>query len=726
VPVYAVGEEEGTPYYAMQLIPGRCLAKAINELRWGAKGGAGTTVANRGSTVEVARAATECVFNRQTPAARRPPMNAAETTDHVRAVARLGAQAAEALHAAHEYGVLHRDVKPSNLLVDDAGKLWVTDFGLARCRENAGLTQTGDVLGTMRYMSPEQALGRTALIDHRTDVYSLGVTLYEFATLVHPADGVSDLQLYFDRSRPSIKPLRHWNPHIPVDVQTIVMKSIAEFPSERYSTARALANDLERFLAGKPILATPPSAATRASKWAKRHCRALAATLLVAFVGLVVHSMLLTRERAAREIALARSNQSLEHAHAVLDRFGSRLVDQLAAIPGAEGVRHQLLQDSLDLYQQFERQVGDDTGLAADLGSAYDRMGGLAEKMGHTDQALALHTKARRIWEARLAEEPDKPEYVRNLALCENSLAMLLTEAGRAADALELLRQARSKLQSLVALDASLYAADLATTHNNLGLVLIKTGDKDQAGKEFKEAIALEERQMRSSPANEQVLRGLSTSYSGLGSLSSLSDPQAAAEIYRKLIGIQQQLAKSDPANRLYQGDLARTYTNLGFVLCGLKDWRNAEACYANAVLIQENLVRASPFATAYRRDLAISYNNLGMLQSRNGQLRQAELSFRTAEQLQQRLLNDRPDDMQLLSNQGSLLSNLGLVLDRLGKADDAKAAFRDAIEFQRRALDVTSDDAPLRALLNRHYVNYAHSHRNQKKLDEAVTAAIE
>src|SRR5450755_2533215 len=128
-------------------------------------------------------------------------MDASATSVHIRKVARWGIEAAEALHAAHEYGVIHRDVKPSNLLLDEQGKLWITDFGLARCRESTNLTQSGDILGTMRYMSPEQALGRNALVDHRTDVYSLGITLYELAALRHPADDVGDLQLFFDRTR---------------------------------------------------------------------------------------------------------------------------------------------------------------------------------------------------------------------------------------------------------------------------------------------------------------------------------------------------------------------------------------------------------------------------------------------------------------------------------------------------------------------------------------------
>ena len=621
---------------------------------------------------------------------------------------------------------MHRDVKPSNLLVDESGKLWVTDFGLARCRENAGLTQTGDVLGTMRYMSPEQALGRTALIDHRTDIYSLGVTLYELATLVHPAEGVSDLQLYFNRSRPSIKPLRRWNPHIPVDFQTIVMKSVSEFPIERYSTAQRVGERFgavsgwkadsghapERRHAGQQMGQTPSSCACHRD--ARGVCR-------------VAREFVAIDSRARkRELALARSEQSVEHAHAVLDRFGSRLVDQLAAIPGAEGVRRQLLEDSLDLYRQFERQASEDIALAPDLGSAYGKMGSLAEKMGEIEQSRELHTKARRFWEARLADEPDNLEYLGNLALCQHNLAMLLAEEGQTADALDLLQQARHKQVRLAVLDHGAYAADLAATHSNLGLVLTKTGAKKQAVRELKEAIALQERLRRTSPDDESLLRGLMTSYSRLSSILASSDSDAAVGIYSKLITIQLRFVKSDPTNRLYQGDLARTYTNLGFVLCSRQEWKNAEVCYSDAILIQENLMSASPYAAAYRRDLAISYNNLGMLQSRSGQVQQAASSFRKAEQLQQRLLVDEATDTQLLSNQGSVLNNLGLALDRMGHAAAAESAFREAVRFQKRALEESPNDAQLRTLLSRHYFNYARSLRSQKKFDEAVAVAIE
>ena len=227
-----------------------------------------------------------------------PTSNAAHGTtrstdvpDHVRAVARMGIQAAEALHAAHEIGVVHRDVKPSNLLLDEKGKVWVSDFGVARCRTSTDLTETGFLVGTLPYMSPEQALGLTALVDHRTDVYSLGVTLYELATLRHPGEGAADAATVSEFRRADWRPPRYWNSSIPVDFENIVLKAMAERRDERYATARELAEDLGRFLEGRPILARRPSLSSRTAKWARRHQRSVAAaalSLVLAMAGLVV------------------------------------------------------------------------------------------------------------------------------------------------------------------------------------------------------------------------------------------------------------------------------------------------------------------------------------------------------------------------------------------------------------------------------------------------------
>ena len=332
-------------------------------------------------------------------------MRATETADHIRVVARLAVQAAEALHAAHEYGVVHRDVKPSNLLLDDQGKLWVTDFGLARCREGQDLTQTGDVLGTMRYMSPEQALGRIAMIDQRTDIYSLGITMYELATLHHPAEELTDIQGYFDRRREPPKSLRHRNRYIPADFETIVLKCIAESPQERYTTAKELAEDLGRFLEGRPIMASPPSLLSRAAKWAKRRrgvVYAAAAVLFVAVTGAITSMMMLAHERnAANERAVELSRQYVRE---TWDAFNPiQYAERLQAIPGAEGVGHDMLQAGIQLFQKYEKEAADDPVLATDWANAESTLGTLNEKIGNKTEATQSHTKALKVWQERLA-----------------------------------------------------------------------------------------------------------------------------------------------------------------------------------------------------------------------------------------------------------------------------------------------------------------------------------
>src|SRR5438552_4435355 len=171
---------------------------------------------------------------------------------HFQMVARLGVQAAEALEHAHQLGIVHRDIKPANLLIEgEPGalatgvRLWITDFGLAHCQSQAGLTMTGDLVGTLRYMSPEQALAKRVVVDHRTDIYSLGVTLYELLTLEPAFDGHDRQELLrqiaFDEPR---RP-RRWNRAIPHELETIVLKALEKNPADRYATAQELADDLE-------------------------------------------------------------------------------------------------------------------------------------------------------------------------------------------------------------------------------------------------------------------------------------------------------------------------------------------------------------------------------------------------------------------------------------------------------------------------------------------------
>jgi eukaryotic-like serine/threonine-protein kinase len=366
VPVFGTGQERGVHYYAMQFIDGQTLAAMIQELRglagvdkpgapasepasalarelasgrwaWAAPppapqptGGARPSPAVPVTPVPItelypphpvddrivgaghAASAGALDAGSTDDAARRSP-----STDHsannpglFRTVARLGIQGAEALEHAHQLGIIHRDIKPSNLLIDVRGNLWVTDFGLAQCLSQAGLTMTGDLLGTLRYMSPEQALAKRIVIDHRTDIYSLGASLYELMTLepVYAGEDRHELlrQIAFDEPRPP----RHLNKAIPAELETIVLKAMEKNPADRYATAQELADDLQRYLKDEPIRAKRPTLVQRARKWARRHKPLVWSATVSLGLALVIAVTILLISRAQIATALQAETQA--------------------------------------------------------------------------------------------------------------------------------------------------------------------------------------------------------------------------------------------------------------------------------------------------------------------------------------------------------------------------------------------------------------------------------
>lgn len=224
-------------------------------------------------------------------------ISGSRNTYHKR-VAAVGIQVADALEYAHSHGVLHRDIKPSNLILDTEGVVWVADFGLAK-REEEALTHTGDVVGTLRYMAPERFSG---IADGRSDVYSLGLTLYEMCTLKYAFDQLDRANLIKDvANRTPISP-RKLDPSIPLDLETIILKSIEPQPERRYSSAKELAGDLKRFLADRPIHARRVSLTERFWRVCRRNpiLSSMSACLILLLLALVFGSLQFAAQSASR------------------------------------------------------------------------------------------------------------------------------------------------------------------------------------------------------------------------------------------------------------------------------------------------------------------------------------------------------------------------------------------------------------------------------------------
>ncbi len=300
-----------------------------------------------------------------------------------RSAARLGIQAAEALEHAHALGVLHRDIKPANLLVEASGHLWVADFGLARFGADSDLTRTGDLLGTLRYMSPEQALAHRVVVDHRTDIYSLGATLYELLTARPAFDGHNRQELLRRIADEDPTPPRQLDPTIPRDLETIVLKAMAKEPEGRYATAQELADDLRRFLADEPIRARRPGPLERTARWTRRHKPAVVSTAVVLLLALFTGTGLLWRSNLKTEAALEslktglkRERVGYEQMFTAMDRLTYPLLLK-AADPkvGLSGEDRTTIADLIAFYDHTASSLPEDSTHAEVIAKASRRSG---------------------------------------------------------------------------------------------------------------------------------------------------------------------------------------------------------------------------------------------------------------------------------------------------------------------------------------------------------------
>jgi serine/threonine protein kinase/tetratricopeptide (TPR) repeat protein len=692
VPVYGVGEQGGVHFLAMQLIRGVGLDTALATLRRPSVGaetpGPATTPAGGAPPGATPTAAPPT----GSPVHQLAHLHRTDPAAYVRAVADLVAQAADGLAYAHAHGVVHRDVKPGNLLLDEQGTVWVSDFGLAKAEDGGDLTQPGFVVGTPRYLAPERFEGKDTPAG---DVYALGATLYELLTLWPVFDGADrDRLLERIRTQEPVRP-RAVCPHLPRDLETVCLKALAKEPGRRY-TAAELAADLRRFLDGRPVRARRVGPVERLARWARRNptIAGLTAGLFVALAsGLIVS---LAFWRLAETHATDAHNQFV-HAEQQRDLAQERLADALQAVdtyftqvsesrllnvPGVQPLRKELLQTAVTYYQKYLEQGAGDPALRRETARTHWRLGKLYSLLGPAEQAIAHFDRSRDLWADEVRAAPTV-EARRELSHAYIMIGAEQMPSGHRAEARTAYDAALAILNPLCAEqpDDGLCAESLARALYGLGYLHEQQPDLDNAIACWQQAADLMETwhhrlPERTGPAEllARLCNGLATARKTRG------DMDGALALFDRARALLTDMLQTRPNQPDLQRSLAGVESNSGNLL--LAQHRPAEAVVAlrRARDTQLRLCRANPhwldFRLAMARDtifLCHAYEAVGDLPAA------ADLMRRSVEELE-RLVEDDENNATFRLEWGQHWAELGKVCHLQQRPDDAIAAIDRAV----------------------------------------------
>jgi serine/threonine protein kinase len=638
----------------------------------------------------------------------------------------LFVQVCQGVQHAHQKGVIHRDLKPSNVLVavyDGRPVPKIIDFGVAKAvgqklTERTLVTEFGTVVGTLDYMSPEQAVPNQQDIDTRSDIYALGVLLYELLTGTTPlhrerSQNVALLELLrwirdeepprpsarLDTMAelPSIAANRGVEPKrlkalVRGDLDWIVMKCLEKDRTRRYETANGLARDIEHYLHEEPVEACPPSAGYRLRKYARKYKKVLAtvgafAALLVAATGISIGlASWALRERnhaeAQKQVAEANFKRALAAVEQMLTRVGEA---ELLHVPQMEPVRRDLLQDALRFYQEFLRERGDSPLVRSEAASAYRRVGQIQVLLGQRNEGEEAYRQAVTLLEELLAELPDDPVLRNRLAGVHHDLAGLYLSSQR-------WPQAEAAVQQAVALLGQLdrqhptdltNRRDLAKCHKNLVNLYRQMGRLDQAETAFLKSMTLLDSLLAEDRKNVEYLSLQTMCHNNVGLVYAAQGRTAAAEaVYQKALAVNQQLVRDHPQVVDHQKSLARIHNNLGLLYARERQHAKAEADYQKSLALNEAILRDHPTVVSFILDVGGSYDNMAthVRRSRSPEesLEWSARAIRTVEPV----LQQDPRDVRARMCLFDTFMGRGQALLQLGRREEAVKDWRRMIEL--------------------------------------------